>query len=69
MEGTSGGEHPSIAEHPLEQREQIPVRQEEQMVLLTHDELQRMIEAANRNAIVEYERRMITPVVLELVRK
>ncbi|KAL0391292.1 UNVERIFIED_CONTAM: hypothetical protein Slati_4576400 [Sesamum latifolium] len=45
------------------------MRQEEQMVQLTRDELQRMIKAASRNAIVEYERRTVAPDVREPVRR
>ncbi|KAL0427794.1 UNVERIFIED_CONTAM: hypothetical protein Slati_2954200 [Sesamum latifolium] len=45
------------------------MRQEEQVVHLTHEELQHMIEATNRNAIVEYETRTVTPSVRERLRR
>ncbi|KAL2226476.1 UNVERIFIED_CONTAM: hypothetical protein Sindi_2006300 [Sesamum indicum] len=38
-------------------------------IQITKDELQRMIEEASRNAIVEYERRTATPVVKETARR
>ncbi|KAL2253088.1 UNVERIFIED_CONTAM: hypothetical protein Sindi_0103500, partial [Sesamum indicum] len=45
-----------------------PNEQEEMIVHLTCEELERMIEAAIRIAIIEYERRMISPAVREPVK-
>ncbi|KAL2246137.1 UNVERIFIED_CONTAM: hypothetical protein Sindi_2881900 [Sesamum indicum] len=39
------------------------------LIQITKDELQKMIEEASRNAIVEYERRTATPLVKETARR
>ncbi|KAL2246024.1 UNVERIFIED_CONTAM: hypothetical protein Sindi_2870600 [Sesamum indicum] len=49
--------------------DETPRRGEGAMVHLTKDELQRMIEEASRNAIVEYERRTTTPMVKEAAKR
>ncbi|KAL2248690.1 UNVERIFIED_CONTAM: hypothetical protein Sindi_2342700 [Sesamum indicum] len=49
--------------------EETPREGEGSMVHLTKDELQRMIEEASKNAIVEYERRTTIPVEKETTRR
>ncbi|KAL0448337.1 UNVERIFIED_CONTAM: hypothetical protein Slati_1390100 [Sesamum latifolium] len=63
MEGTSRRDNRS-------EDEETPVRREDQFVRLTQVDVQRMIDEASRKALVEFERRTITPAAKEgMVRK
>ena len=52
-----------------EQGERVPLRQEGRMLHLTTEELQRMVEIASRNVILECERRTVTLAARESVKR
>ncbi|KAL0445347.1 UNVERIFIED_CONTAM: hypothetical protein Slati_2257400 [Sesamum latifolium] len=61
MEGTSRGDIP--------RGEDDTPRQVEPLVPLMRSELQRLMEEASRNALVQHERRTSTPIVREITRR
>ncbi|KAL0411712.1 UNVERIFIED_CONTAM: hypothetical protein Slati_3760900 [Sesamum latifolium] len=50
-------------------REEGPSRQTEPVMQITRSELQRLMEEAGRNALVQHERRMATPIVRKAPRR
>ncbi|KAL0327981.1 UNVERIFIED_CONTAM: hypothetical protein Scaly_2230700 [Sesamum calycinum] len=67
MEGTPRIEPTHNESRPQEER--TPARREEDMVHISREEQQRIIDAAGRNAIVEYESRTLIPAAREPARR